>query len=187
MPTLTVFSDPAGVAWLSACDDDVLIGSSLLGATISGLISRTLYRDEGFHGCVFYEDLLKFDESLNFINCIDTLRHQLCQTKAKPKPLPTHAQPRFSTQALIQHIGQTFGITNPNYIKPTIAEATRAILRRQPHCVLLNDDAPQNPELTFIRHLYDERNIPIIIQNIKPYQAITLIKTHPQSQTKRIP
>ena len=166
---LVVLADPAGVAWLSASDDDWLMPSSLLNSTISGLVSRTLYRTEGFHGCVYYDELDKFDESLNFITHIDHIRQTLTNTALlTPKPTPT-----FATQALIAQIATQFAVTNINRIKPTIAEATRAIMRRQPSCVILHDD---DADTALLHHLCHQKNIPIIYQDIYPYKAITLIE-----------
>ena len=56
---LVTLADPAGVAWLSASDDDWLMPASLLNSTVSGLISRTLYRkpSDGLHQAVFYHAL----------------------------------------------------------------------------------------------------------------------------------
>lgn len=167
---LVVLADPAGVAWLSAGDDDWLMPSSLLNSTISGLISRTLYRDEGFHGCVYYDEFLDIDQSLIFVNMIDTLRQAI---KIPAKTLPLYTKPRFCTKALIDKLANDYAIDNDNRIKPTIAEATRAVLRRQPECVLLGE---YNEDTQLLQHLCQEKKVPISIEDIHPYQAITLIK-----------
>ncbi len=167
---LVVLADPAGVAWLSAGDDDWLMPSSLLNSTISGLISRTLYRDDGFHGCVYYDEFLDIDQSLVFVNTIDALRQAI---KTPAQALPLYSKPRFCTKALIDKLANDYAIDNDNRIKPTIAEATRAVLRRQPECVLLGE---YNEDTQLLQHLCQEKNVPISIQDIHPYQAITLIK-----------
>lgn len=166
---LVVLADPAGVAWLSGGDDDWLMPSSLLNSTISGLISRTLWRDVGYHGAVFYDDLADMDESLNFILRIDSIR----QTLTDETILPTKSSPTFATQALIRQIADEFGITNLNRIKPTIAEATRAVLRRDPKCVLVADF---DDDTALLRHLCEQKNITVKQANILPYRAITIIK-----------
>ena len=172
---LVVLADPAGVAWLSGSDDDWLIPSSLLNSTVSGLVSRTLYRADGFHGCIYYDEFNDIDQSLNFVNAIDTLRKSL-HTPAHI--LPLYAKPRFSTQPLIRELATMYAIDNDNRIKPTIAEATRAVLRRQPECVLLCE---YNEDTQLLQHLCQEKGVAINIQDIRPYQAITLIKKR-QSQ-----
>lgn len=181
IPLLTL-ADPAGVAWLSASDEDWLIPSGLLNSTVSGLISRSLYTapELGLHRCVFYDNLAAEDYSLAFIDAIDSARQQLT---TNPVLLPTFDSPRYTTQAIIEEIAERYQISNRNRIKPTIAEATRAILRRDPECVLLA--SPQHPDTILLRHLCAERGIHVVIEgdNILPYQAITLIKERTSSQS----
>ena len=174
IPLLTL-ADPAGVAWLAASDEDWLIPSGLLNSTVSGLISRSLYTksDEGLHRCVFYDDLVTVDRSLAFIDAIDTLRQSLT---VPARLLTTYHQPRYQTAALIDSLAEQYKITNRNRIKPTIAEATRAILRRDPEQVLLATS--DHPDTVLLRHLCRQRDIEISVlgDKILPYQAITIIK-----------
>ncbi|MDX2373189.1 cysteine protease StiP family protein [Psychrobacter sp. PP-21] len=174
IPLLTL-ADPAGVAWLAASAEDWLIPSGLLNSTVSGLISRSLYTEpqSGLHRSVFYEDLIEADHSLAFIDHVDATRRSLT---APPECLPTYQQPRYQTAALIDTLAADYGITNRNRIKPTIAEATRAILRRDPERILLATAA--HPDTVLLRHLCEQRGITIDVlgDKILPYQAITLIK-----------
>ena len=169
IPLLTL-ADPAGVAWLSATNEDWLIPSGLLGSTVSGLISRTLYSEytettsysdndaknwqQGLHRSVLYHDLMAHDCSLDFIEVIDNTRKNL-QNSAKI--LPTYGKPRHTTQPLIKQIAKQYQINNDNRIKPTIAEATRAILRRDPERVLLA--TANHPDTVLLRHLCSQRGI----------------------------
>lgn len=174
IPLLTL-ADPAGVAWLAASSDDWLIPSGLLNSTVSGLISRSLYTapQEGLHRSVFYDNLMEVDHSLAFIDHIDAARQQLTTS---PTLLPTFTQPRYNTKTIIDMLAARYQITNRNRIKPTIAEATRAILRREPECVLLASS--DHPDTALLRHLCTEHHINIAILGAKilPYQAVTLIK-----------
>lgn len=174
IPLLTL-ADPAGVAWLTASEEDWLIPSGLLNSTVSGLISRSLYTEpqSGLHRSVFYDNLVAADHSLAFIDRIDIARRDL--TKA-PQCLPTFNQPRYQTADLIDQLAADYDITNRNRIKPTIAEATRAILRRDPERILLA--TAEHPDTELLRHLCEQRNITISVlgDKILPYQAITLIK-----------
>jgi len=174
IPLLTL-ADPAGVAWLAASEEDWLIPSGLLNSTVSGLISRSLYTEPetGLHRSVFYDNLVQADHSLAFIQRIDTARRSLTKTL---EVLPTYHQPRYQTAALIDQIAAEYGIFNRNRIKPTIAEATRAILRRDPEHILLA--SAEHPDTVLLRHLCAERHITISVlgNRILPYQAITLIK-----------
>lgn len=174
IPLLTL-ADPAGVAWLAASIDDWLIPSGLLNSTVSGLISRSLYTEpqSGLHRAIFYDNLVPIDHSLEFIEQIDSARRQLTTT---PETLPTFSQPRYSTQSIVDEIAIDYQISNRNRIKPTIAEATRAILRRDPERILLA--SAEHPDTELLRHLCADREIEISVLGAKilPYQAITLIK-----------
>ncbi|BFL69507.1 cysteine protease StiP family protein [Moraxella osloensis] len=175
---LVTLADPAGVAWLSASDDDWLMPASLLNSTVSGLISRTLYREpsDGLHQAVYYYKLQPWDRSGEFIQTIDALRQQT----PLPTPLTGKLLPTFATQSVIDDLAARFAISNRNRIKPTIAEATRAILRRDPECVLVNEMA-DGQDTALLRHLCEEKNIQVIADaSIAPYQAVTIIKNRSQ-------
>ncbi|MBW4018599.1 cysteine protease StiP family protein [Moraxella osloensis] len=175
---LVTLADPAGVAWLSASDDDWLMPASLLNSTVSGLISRTLYREpsDGLHQAVYYDKLQPWDRSGEFIQTIDALRQQT----SLPTPLTRKLLPTFTTQSVIDDLAARFAISNRNRIKPTIAEATRAILRRDPECVLVNEMA-DGQDTALLRHLCEEKNIQLIEDaSIAPYQAVTIIKNRSQ-------
>ena len=175
---LVTLADPAGVAWLSASNDDWLMPASLLNSTVSGLISRTLYREpsDGMHQAVYYDKLQPWDRSGDFIQTIDALRQQT----SLPTPLTGKLLPTFATQSVIDDLATRFAINNRNRIKPTIAEATRAILRRDPECVLVNEMA-DGQDTALLRHLCEEKNIQLIADaSIAPYQAVTIIKNRSQ-------
>lgn len=176
---LVTLADPAGVAWLSASNDDWLMPASLLNSTVSGLISRTLYREpsDGLHQAVYYDKLQPWDRSGNFIQTIDGLRQQTPLST----PLTGKLLPIFATQSVIDDLAARFAISNRNRIKPTIAEATRAILRRDPECVLVNEMA-DGQDTALLRHLCEEKNIQVIADaSIAPYQAVTIIKNRSQN------
>ena len=174
IPLLTL-ADPAGVAWLAASEEDWLIPSGLLNSTVSGLISRSLYTEpqSGLHRSVFYDNLVTVDHSLAFVEQIDSTRRSL---STSPQYLQTFKQPRYQTADLIDTLAIDYDIDNRNRIKPTIAEATRAILRRDPERILLA--TADHPDTVLLRHLCSERDINITVLGAKilPYQAITLIK-----------
>ncbi|MGP4714666.1 MULTISPECIES: cysteine protease StiP domain-containing protein [unclassified Psychrobacter] len=174
IPLLTL-ADPAGVAWLAASEEDWLIPSGLLNSTVSGLISRSLYTEpqSGLHRSVFYDNLVEVDHSLAFVDHSDAARRALTKPLQR---LPTFKQPRYQTARLIDKIAADYHITNRNRIKPTIAEATRAILRRDPERILLA--STDHRDTVLLRHLCDDRDITINVlgDKILPYQAITLIK-----------
>ena len=76
-PELAVLADPAGVTELCGTHEDLLIPSSCLNSTVSGLISRTFLRDDiigkdDFHGAVYYGELKDADLSYDFIRRIES-------------------------------------------------------------------------------------------------------------------
>jgi len=73
---LGVVSDPAGLTELCGTHDDILIPSSCLNATVTGLISRTFLRkdiigEEDFHGAAYYGELEGKDLSEAFLQSIE--------------------------------------------------------------------------------------------------------------------
>jgi hypothetical protein len=72
-PDLYVVSDLAGMARFAPATDDYLIPSSILNATVSGLVSRSVLGAGGvgpgeFHGCVYYRDFESIDRSRWFVD-----------------------------------------------------------------------------------------------------------------------
>ena len=75
-PELAVLADPAGITGLCGTHEDLLIPSSCLNCTVSGLISRTFLRDDiigkdDFHGAVYYGEMRDADLSYDFIRHIE--------------------------------------------------------------------------------------------------------------------
>lgn len=75
-PDIAVLADPAGVTELCGTHEDILIPSSCLNSTVSGLVSRTFLREdiigkEDFHGAVYYGELKDSDLSYEFIETIE--------------------------------------------------------------------------------------------------------------------
>lgn len=73
---IAVVADPANVTELCGTHEDILIPSSCLNSTVSGLISRTFSRDDiigrdDFHGAVYYGELTDSDLSYDFIETIE--------------------------------------------------------------------------------------------------------------------
>ena len=65
--SLAVLADPCGYSNVYGIRDDFLIPSACLNSTVSGLVSRTVLRDDligkdDFHGAKFYKELKDVDE-----------------------------------------------------------------------------------------------------------------------------
>ena len=72
---LYVLTDLSGWATVAASSEDYLIPSCILNATISGLVSRSVYDKHtasptDFHGCLYYEQFAQHDLSNYFIDAI---------------------------------------------------------------------------------------------------------------------
>ncbi|MBC6443556.1 MAG: hypothetical protein GDA53_10725 [Rhodobacteraceae bacterium] len=182
VPELVVLADPGGFATLSGSHDDWLIPSGILGANISGLISRSILNagvigPNDFHGAMSVDHLRDMDISRRFVDVISR-----CAAAAQPKALPIPfdadhlAQLRAAATDCVGAILRAYDVDNPNRIKPGLAEATRAVLRRRPDRVFLRDVS--DPDSAAIVHLCRTDTVPIVecARTTGPYRAITLIK-----------
>lgn len=190
IPRLVTLADLGGCSWLSASCDDWLIPSGILGSVISGLTSRSILLDDVdlnaavsdcmntklWHKCIIYNELAEYDLSVNFIE------HILSFIKSKPTDQcatwtnKIRLQQKEICTDTIKWISDTYKVENINHIKPSIAEATRAVLRRVPERILVRNVADENVKL--ILHFAKEHNVPVDIlgEKLGPYQAVTLIK-----------
>lgn len=177
---LVVLADPCGRAWLSATGDDWLIPSGILGSTVSGLISRSILNDEigagDFHGCSVWRHLEKDDRSIEFISTVWPIAEDALKT-ARPAVWSDADREYHQTESkrVIAEITRRFSVKNPNRIKPGIAEATRALLRRVPERVFVA--AHDDLDLQAIIHLAENSGVPVDVDpGIAPYRAVTLIR-----------
>jgi len=183
-PRLVVLADPAGRAWLAASDEDWLIPSGLLGATVSGLVSRSILNERlsgphQFHASVRLDHLAPHDVSRAYVDRVcEPMRRALERAHDVPdagEVVSGGAAARKRAGAIIDAVAREFGIDNRNRIKPGLAEATRAVLRRAPARILVGGAA--DDDLDALRHLADAANVPIESRGatLHPYRAITLI------------
>lgn len=175
-PFLAVIADPAGCAHLAATAEDYLIPSGILGGIVSGLVSRSVLSDalvgEGeFHACRVLSEHAAADQSRAFIAAIEA---------ATPGDAPAPGwspavarQSRAACTALVESLMAEFAVTNPNRIKPGIAEATRAVLRRVPQAVFVQ--SADDPEVAHLLHLSREMNVSVRQRELGNYRAVTLI------------
>lgn len=176
-PGLYVLSDLAGTATCAASSDDYLIPSSILNATVSGLLSRSVLNEaigpNDFHGCVYFAEFAAHDQSRQFADGVIEAALTLpdgetaCRAPADRR-LAAQISRHYIEQAMQQH-----GIDDVNLIKPGIGEATRVLLRRAPRLLILRDATV--PAVAHLRVLAEEKSIPIHIEPDLPYQAVSLI------------
>jgi len=171
---LIVDSDPAGTATLSATEEDWLIPFGLIGAPISGLFSRTLWADTGYHKAAVFNDLLESDLSGEFLDAVEGAFIPPAEVKADVINNVASTRP---VSDIIDQCLSDFDLESPHKIKPGIAEATRATHRRTPRLIILK--ARNQTDTTYIEQTAKEKNIPIQIGltgGMGPFKAITILK-----------
>ena len=143
---IAVVADPANVTELCGTHEDILIPSSCLNSTVSGLISRTFLRDDiiGRDDLENTPDLEKRVESQGIDEVIN--------------------------------IGKNFGVDDINLIKPGIGETTRVLLRRIPWKVLIDERYKGNPQLEHIVRLAEEKHTPVEYYPLTHYKCCGIIK-----------
>ncbi|MDR7342414.1 hypothetical protein J2X14_000802 [Pantoea alhagi] len=177
-PRLAVLADPAGCAWIAASDSDWLIPFGIMGAPVSGMVSRSIWTESGFHGCVFCEHLREFECSTLLVDTVDQFRQKIdVGNVAAALPFSTQQQNQARTsQLVVKTLAEKFQIENINRIKPGIAEATRAVLRRVPDHVLVSNKADH--DVSLLVYLAQQKGIAVeeVGDAIGFYRAVTIIK-----------
>lgn len=179
-PGLYVVADLCGHAAAAASTEDYLIPSSVLGATISGLVSRSILNEDvigpgDFHSCLFYEEYRKQDLSCWFI---ERTLEAMDRLPARPTPgnsmLLELARLREKNRDFLANIMQRFDVRDVNHVKPGIGEATRVLLRRCPQLLLLRE--LDRPEVAHLRLLAEEKKVAVAVDPELPYLATALIR-----------
>lgn len=202
---LYVLSDLAGTAACAASSADYLIPSSILNATVSGLVSRSVLNESigtgDFHGCVYYDQFEAHDVSREFadsliaegialanreylsplnVEPLTSLRVGKNFFSANPEDLSTptpmnRAHAAAVSSEFLRAMMAQHGISDVNLIKPGIGEATRVLLRRVPRLLILRD--PDAPDVAHLKLLATEKSVPVILNAALPYQAVSLIRS----------
>jgi hypothetical protein len=181
-PGLYTVADLCGAAAFAASAEDYLIPSSVLGATVSGLISRSILNDTvvgpgDFHGCLYYEEFLEADQSRWFVDQVfDEIVRQvdLPAMRAQGNSQEDRLRRQQDSAAFLADILRRFDVGSVDYIKPGLGEATRVLLRRVPKCVLVRD--PSLREVAHLVLLAREKNVPVLVEAGLPYRAAAIIK-----------
>lgn len=170
---LAVLADPANITELCGTHEDILIPSSCLNSTVSGLISRTFLRgdvigEKEFHGAVYYGELKDSDLSYEFIDVIEA------EFRAETESLEMEINGMGMEE--VRQIASENGIHDINLIKPGIGETTRVLLRRVPWKVLINSHYKDDVSLEHIIRLAEEKKVPITFQQLNHYKTCGIIK-----------
>ena len=170
---IAVIADPANVTELCGTHEDILIPSSCLNSTVSGLVSRTFLRSDiigkdDFHGAVYYGELADSDLSYDFINAIE----KEFSMENNDDGIVIEGQGIDEAR----EIGKVFGVDDINLIKPGIGEATRVLLRRVPWKVLIDQRYKGDPQLGHLVRLAEEKNVPVEYYPLTHYKCCGIIK-----------
>ena len=180
-PDLAVLADPGRCVSLYGTREDYLIPSACLNSTVSGLVSRTVHRNDliglhDFHGAKVYNRWRDQDVSQLFIDTVATYFPAIA-SKASQFALQKIAvaeEPDWAGLNTIREIQRRFGIADINLIKPGVGETTRVLLRRVPWKILV--DSVKNPDLRHIFLLAADRDVPIVEYPGMSYACCGLIK-----------
>ena len=175
---LYAISDISGNAYVTVTNEDYLIPSAILNSVISGLVSRSIYTSEmvadgGFHGCKYYTELLDMDLSKWYVDEIMTRAQDLfvnndATLQLGGNPFLKERIGRFIESFAIEH-----KITNHELIKPGIGEATRALLRRVPKFLLVQDLS--DIDVAHILHLCEQRKVTVSLSKDLPFKAMAVL------------
>lgn len=172
-PELAVVADPANMTKLCGTHEDLLIPSSCLNSTVSGLVSRTFLRDDvigehDFHGAVYYGELRDSDLSYDFLHAIEAeygKEYMLEERQIEGQGIDE-----------VKALACRFGIRDINLIKPGIGEATRVLLRRVPWKMLVREELEDDRSLEHLLRLAKEKQVPVEYYPLRHYKACGLIR-----------
>jgi hypothetical protein cdifQCD-6_08152 len=174
--------------------EDWLIPFGILGSVVSGLLSRTIYQEEPkLHGAIFFDDeeFKRKDVTQHYLKVIDKAilsrkeafktwneqSNQYILEVLDGNDEPLGIAPKFSEHGILtlcKRIMAQFNVSKLNNVKPSIAEATRAVLRRVPEKVLVKDK--NDPDVALLLNLCAKNGIEVGECDIAPYRAVTIIK-----------
>lgn len=170
---LGVIADPANVTELCGTHEDILIPSSCLNCTVSGLVSRTFLRkdiigEDDFHGAVYYGELKDSDLSYDFIEAI--------QSEFEMNAVMDEKKTDGYGLDEVKQIAEEYGIEDINLVKPGIGETTRVLLRRVPWKILINSACKEEVSLNHVIRLAEEKGVSVEYYPLVHYKTCGIIK-----------
>lgn len=178
---LAVLADPGHCSRTFGTREDFLIPSAALNATVSGLVSRTVLRQDligphDFHGAKFYREWWAEDVSRLFVDQVSACFPKVVrQAQEQAGQLYRDSvQESWKGMKDIARIQHDFGIYDVNLLKPGVGETTRVLLRRVPWKILV--DRAENPHLEHIRLLAQDRNVPLEVYPDLTYSCCGIIR-----------
>ena len=174
---IAVVADPANITTLCGTHEDIVIPSSCLNCTVSGLVSRTFLREDiigphDFHGAVYYGELAEADLSYEFI---DAIEHCFERDSAQgDKVWETTVNGCGADEAA--QIAEAFQVKDVGLVKPGIGETTRVLLRRVPWKILIDKRYEKSLEVEHIQRLAAEKNVTVEYCTLKNYKCCGIIE-----------
>jgi Phosphoribosyl transferase (PRTase)/PELOTA RNA binding domain len=165
---LAVLADPGHCVQMFGTREDFLIPSACLNSTVSGLVSRTVLRDDligasDFHGAKYYREWADEDVSNLFVDTIAAHFADIAdEARSRANELISQEDEHFPTWKGMQDIKRiqlAYQIADVNLIKPGVGETTRVLLRRVPWKILVN--SIDNPNLAHILMLAKDRGVSV--------------------------
>ncbi|SNS85429.1 PELOTA RNA binding domain-containing protein [Geodermatophilus saharensis] len=173
---LAVLADPGVCTELYGTRDDFLIPSACLNSTVSGLVSRTVLREDligpgMFHGAKYYAELAGSDVSELFVDTVAAA----FPTRPPADDVPAaRRRPTWAGWAAVERIAADHGVADVNLVKPGVGETTRVLLRRVPWQVLVRPD--RAADLRHVVALAQARGVPLVEVPGLPYSCVGLIR-----------
>lgn len=172
--SLAVLCDPGYCSDLYGTREDLLVPSACLNSTVSGLMSRTFFREDiigeyDFHGSKYYEEWKGIDLTNDFI---DKITNHFCHKDNSESGKGENNG--IDAKMSVENIKKDFGISSVNRIKPGVGETTRVLLRRVPWKILVRNE--NDAHLRHIILLAKDRGVPIEVYKDMCYSSCGLIK-----------
>ena len=179
---LAVLADPGSCTPVYGTRDDFLIPSAALNSTVSGLVSRTVFRDDliqpgMFHGAKYYAEWAASDVSRHYVDTVAArfpAMHETITAIYRTKTVTEDTTPHWSGWATVTDLATEFGITDINLVKPGVGETTRVLLRRVPWKILVRDIT--SADVAHVLMLARDRGVEVIERPGLAYSCVGLIQ-----------
>lgn len=166
--SLAVLSDAIGVSKYCGNRTDIAIPSAPLNASVTGLVSITIFNndlvsDTDFHGAMYLKDLEEIDKSVEFLDLIEKEFDTSCEARYE----------NFETVNEVQKVADDLNVSL-KLLNPGINEAARAILRRNLEKLLVVDT--EDFDVQCIKKLAILKNVPVVEYPLKHYKAVSVAR-----------
>lgn len=174
---LTVFSDPGGVAALSAGGDEYMQPHALLRVTGSGLFSGAIADADPdavpfLDACVHYDNLKKFDVTQYHLGQITAAAARLLNASAATWTDQNRQPLREIGLRFVEESRSRYGADTR--VRPGLCEAARALVKYNPKMVLRLRNAA-DPDVPALIALAERKGHAIHVDSNLPYRAAVMV------------